>query len=319
MILTASQVHRHALFSAGWIAVCAAAVGVLLYWASPAPAFFVVALLPLLLYGAYALYSSRTRKYKRRLTLIHEPFPPAWEEILTARVAFYNALDEAEKKRFQTEMQIFLEEVPVTGVHCEVDDTIRVLVGASAIIPMFGFDHWEYDMLSEVLIYPKVFDASMEPGGGEEMNALGMVCTSGVCNGLMVLSKPDLLRGYEIHGDKHNVGIHEFAHLIDKATGDVDGIPVSLPPEAFKSWVRVMEEELGREYHGRPDIDPYGLTSQEEFFAVVSEYFFEAPETLEKKHPELYALMERIYRQEPDQRFKGFVQRIFRPRRKKRR
>ncbi|MES2764122.1 MAG: zinc-dependent peptidase, partial [Bacteroidota bacterium] len=38
--------------------------------------------------------------------------------------------------------------------------------------------------------------------------------------------------------------------------------------------------------------------SQTEFFAVASEYFFERPELLKSKHPELYALMEQIFKQD---------------------
>jgi Mlc titration factor MtfA (ptsG expression regulator) len=46
---------------------------------------------------------------------------------------------------------------------------------------------------------------------------------------------------------------------------------------------------------GDSDIDPYGLTNEAEFFAVVSEYFFERPGVMERKHPELYAMLARVF------------------------
>jgi len=45
----------------------------------------------------------------------------------------------------------------------------------------------------------------------------------------------------------------------------------------------------------RSDINVYGATNQAEFFAVVSEYFFERPQLLKEKHPELYGLLEKIF------------------------
>ena len=40
---------------------------------------------------------------------------------------------------------------------------------------------------------------------------------------------------------------------------------------------------------GDSDIDRYALTNEAEFFAVASEYFFERPGVMERKHPEPYA------------------------------
>lgn len=50
---------------------------------------------------------------------------------------------------------------------------------------------------------------------------------------------------------------------------------------------------------GKSDINPYALTSEAEFLAVASEYFFEKPEKFRQEHPELYRQMSRIFRQEP--------------------
>jgi Mlc titration factor MtfA (ptsG expression regulator) len=46
-------------------------------------------------------------------------------------------------------------------------------------------------------------------------------------------------------------------------------------------------------------IDQYGATNPAEFFAVVTEAFFERPVQLRARHPALYDELQRFYRQDP--------------------
>ncbi len=46
-------------------------------------------------------------------------------------------------------------------------------------------------------------------------------------------------------------------------------------------------------------LDPYGAESPAEFFAVMSEAFFETPDTLHDQYPEVYRQLQRYYRQDP--------------------
>ena len=91
-----------------------------------------------------ALYWLIRRRTKRRLQVIAKPFPDHWEAILQQDVAFFRALDVANRDRFRQMVTIFLDETPVTGIRTEVDPRTQVLVAASAVIPVFGFDDWEY-------------------------------------------------------------------------------------------------------------------------------------------------------------------------------
>ena len=90
---------------------------------------------------------------------------------------------------------MFLAEKRITGIKLELDNTTRVLVAVSAIIPIFGFPEWEWDQISEVLIYPDRFDNDFAFESDSERHTLGMVGT-GALNRLMILSKPDLLDGF---------------------------------------------------------------------------------------------------------------------------
>ncbi|WP_262712940.1 zinc-dependent peptidase [Hymenobacter radiodurans] len=64
-----------------------------------------------------------------------------------------------------------------------------------------------------------------------------------------------------------------------------------------------MQREIEAIRDGKSDINSYAGTNEAEFFAVVTEYFFEKPEKLQENHPELYQLLSRALRQNPKKRF----------------
>lgn len=235
-----------------------------------------------------------TAKIRRRRKLVAAPFPGEWERVLQADVLFFRTLDDAGKDRFRRELKVFLGEKRITGVGTELDETTRVLTGASAIIPIFGFPEWEWNQISEVLIYPARFDQDFGFGEAND-RTLGMVGT-GPMNRIMILSKPDLIQGFRNSGDKRNVGLHEFAHLVDKSDGVIDGVP-GLDRKALGPWIELVRRKSREIEEGDSDIDPYALTNEAEFFAVATEYFFERPGVMERKHPELYATLSRVFNQ----------------------
>ncbi len=231
-----------------------------------------------------------------------EKFPEKWRKILYENVIFYNNLSDEEKKRFEYKIQEFLLNCRITGIKTTVDDTDRVLIAASAVIPIFEFPEWKYLNLDEVLLYPTSFDTNFDISSGN--NVLGMV-GSGYMEGKMILSKQSLRNGFRNETDKKNTAIHEFVHLIDKSDGVVDGVPELLLTKQYTiPWIDLIKQEIDKIYAGKSDINPYGATDKSEFFAVISEYFFERPDLLQNKHPELYELLEIIFRTDGINRFK---------------
>ncbi|HEX2533534.1 MAG TPA: M90 family metallopeptidase [Chitinophagaceae bacterium] len=225
---------------------------------------------------------------------------PAGEErqILEENVPFYNALDEAGRNRFEARVQRFLGRTRITGVGTEVEPLDRVLVAASAIIPIFAFPDWEYINLKEVLLYPDAFNEEFAQEG-EGRTTLGVVGT-GPYQNLMILSRHELRQGFQNRTGKRNTAIHEFVHLVDKTDGAVDGIPEALLERGYvQPWLKMIRGYLQELMRGKTDINPYGATNEAEFFAVVAEYFFERPDLLEEKHPELYRMLSAIFLQEP--------------------
>ena len=97
----------------------------------------------------------------RRTTF--KTFSPNWTAILKKEVRFYQKLTLAEQKGFEVRMLHFLNTTRIIGFeNMPINDKDRVLIAASAIIPVFRFENWEYDFISEIILHPKPIE-----GGGQ--------------------------------------------------------------------------------------------------------------------------------------------------------
>ncbi|CAL1519278.1 M90 family metallopeptidase [Chitinophaga sp. MM2321] len=224
--------------------------------------------------------------------------PEDYRNLLQTHVRYYQQLTETDKLRFEDKVQRFLKRTHIEGIGTAVEPLDRVLVAASAIIPIFGFKDWEYFNLTNVILYPDTFDESYQFEGNRR-NILGMV-GSGPLNGQMILSRSALRDGFSNITDKSNTAIHEFVHLLDKTDGAIDGLPTKLLEHSYSiPWMKLVHQTIHDMSEGRTDINPYGAINEGEFFAVISEYFFERPDLLAEQHPDLYAMLTRIFQQDP--------------------
>ena len=256
-----------------------------------------LALVPLIFFFWF-----RFRKKRKEVQALNQPFPEAWRTRLEQSVPFYQKLDPAQKTDFEQQIKLFLHDTQITGVNTEVDAETQLWVATSAVIPIFGFKDWRYRNLREVLIYPSAFKSENYAQEGSGRNALGMVGT-GAMSGKMILSKPALVNGFLKRGDGRNTGIHEFAHLLDASDGEYDGIPHLLDQQYVLPWLGLMHREMKRIQRGKSKLRPYGATNKAEFFAVASEFFFERPDALKLHYPKLYALLEKVFRQDLRRQF----------------
>lgn len=218
--------------------------------------------------------------------------------LLTENVDYYFKLGPEQKIRFEKLLIEFLSDINIEGVGTKVTDLDRVLIASSAIIPIFGLGDWKYKNLTNVILYPDTFDKEFQ-FEGENRNILGMV-GSGYMNGQMLLSRAALDKGFSKSSGKENTGIHEFVHLLDKSDGATDGIPENLMANEYViPWLKMMHQEMHCIEQGKSDISPYALTSEAEFLAVASEYFFEMPDKFQQMHPALYNQLSLIFKQDP--------------------
>ncbi len=254
-------------------------------------------ILALFLFAVFIAFLAYNLKKKK----IVEPvaFTNGYRAVLADNVVYYNQLPDADKVKFENRMQQFLSQVKITGVGTAVTLEDRVFVAASAIIPIFAFSNWQYNNLHEVLLYPESFNQEFNTGNEQAKPVLGMV-GNGALQQVMILSQPSLREGFTNKTHKENTGIHEFVHLIDKTDGDVDGMPENLLDKQYlMPWLDLMNKSIKEILAGESDINPYGATNKAEFLAVVAEYFFERPDLLQAKHPELYLLLEQVFKQDP--------------------
>lgn len=239
----------------------------------------------LIAFIAYTFYRLRGKKV--------EKFPTAWRDILIEQVQFYRKLSDSEKRRFEKRMMVFLSEVYIDSVNVEIEDLDKVLLAASAVIPVFGFQEWHYSSLSGILLYPDNFNEDYEFEADEKGKIIAGVVGTGRLEKKMIISKKALRAGFSNQTDKRNTAIHEFVHLIDKMDDRTDGVPEALMEHSYTiPWLKLIHDEMEKINSNKSDIRSYGGTNQAEFFAVASEYFFERPQLMQRKHPRLYKMME---------------------------
>ena len=227
-----------------------------------------------------------------------KPFPLLQHNdllLLQQYVPFYAELNVTGKVNFEARIHSFLSTVKISGVNTSIERIDELFIAASAIIPVFAYDNWEYINLNEVLLYPGSFDQQFNQEG-EDRTKAGLV-GDGPYQNIMVLSKPDLRAGFLNADSRSNTGIHEFVHLIDKTDAAIDGVPEALLQEEYRvEWHRLVVENIQLIRQQQSDIDVYGATNRAEFFAVISEYFFKQPDQLNEHHPQLFSMLSRIYK-----------------------
>ncbi len=222
---------------------------------------------------------------------------PHWSAYLNDKVAFYRTLSKEDKSLFEERARLFLETTMVEAGQLEVTDEDKLLVAASAVIPVWGFPDWHYFNTRKVFLLPASFNEQFECGQPDSL-ITGMVGT-GPMAGKLALSQPALHQGFNNAKDKQNVGIHEFVHLVDMADGDCDGFPERLKKFAYSiPWLELVEQKIASIESNDSNIRDYGATNKAEFLAVASEYFFERPKMMQDKHPKLYQVLSDFYQQD---------------------
>lgn len=208
--------------------------------------------------------------------------------LLNKEFSYYRKLSPSDQKLFRNRIQEFIQSTSFEGRKgLVVTETMQVLIAATAVQLTLGFYvHYNYEHFKKVLLYPEKY-LSHHTGQYHtgEMNTAGVI----------VFSWKDFYEGIKVDQDSRNVGLHEFAHaleFIDKADLGID--------DYFAHAIEKIKT-IGRQYIQRqPDVPffrSYAATNTSEFFAVGTEYFFEAPSEFKRQMPDLYRLYTIAYRQ----------------------
>ncbi len=236
------------------------------------------------------------RKLRRR-RLARRPLPHPWLSHLERRVAFYPLLPPELRPRFLTLLKTFIWEKHFIGAGgMEITDEVRVVIAAPAVRMVLHLDLSYYDRLTEIVVYPDHF---RHPTDDPERVVYGEAHSWGT----VVLSWAAVLEGLADAGDGLDTATHEFAHVLDRASGDFDGTPVLPRLALYQPWARVMTEHFLKLRQGerrqRRVLRSYGAQDEAEFFAVATEAFFERPQVMQRETPDLYALLQRFFGCDP--------------------
>lgn len=243
----------------------------------------------------------------RRERIRRQAFPAAWREILRRRMPACARLPADLQQQLKKHVQVLLAEKPFIGCAGLVVTTeMRVLIAAQAALLLLNRRAGYFANLRQILVYPGAFvvDRSTQGGSGLTHDTRRALAGESWQQGQVLLSWDDVLAGAADPGDGHNVVIHEFAHQLDQERGRANGAPWLGRRDGYARWATVLNIEYQalqqRLARGEPGvIDAYAATDPAEFFAVVSEHFFEQPALLAAAHPALYDQLVQCYRIDP--------------------
>lgn len=246
----------------------------------------------------------RLRRWIEDRTLARLDLDRHWEQAAGAWPVADRYRGAAREQLKDTAARFLLRKQFVAGADLELTEHMQLLVATMAAVPVLGLDLDWYRGWSSVVLYESAFVPE-----GEWEDEIGIVHSaseplSGEAwpQGPVILSWADVLEaGGE---DGYNVVIHEMAHKLDMLADGPNGAPPlhrDMDParwrEVFSGAWTQLEQAAALD---RPlPIDPYALEDSGEFFAVVSECFFEAPHRLAAALPDVFAELCAFYRQDP--------------------
>ncbi len=249
----------------------------------------------------------RLRRVWLQHVLLRAKIPfPLWQHSIAAAPTL-QTLDHGEARRLRQQASLFLHDKAVTGAGgLVVDPEMAVYVAAQACLLILNLDLEYFDGWNEVILYPDTFVVKRQQrdAAGVVHDTRQALVGESWSHGPLILSWADIAPGMSPHGHGSNVVLHEFAHKIDMLNGPADGLPPlhrGMHREAWTAAFSTAYEHLRhavRQGH-ETAIDPYATTDPGEFFAVVTEVFFEEPEVLNGLYPDVYTQLRLFYRQDP--------------------
>jgi len=237
-----------------------------------------------------------------------------WLEV-TEQLALLDRLSSVEKAHLRELTTLFLHEKAFSSVQgLELSLAMCLNIAVQACLPVLGLGLACLSGWAEIMVYPSAFRVirdSMDEAGVVHHEEQALVGESWL-RGPIVLSWEDIERDRARLHEGHNVIIHEIAHKLDMLNGSANGFPPLHNDMDIAQWTSSLETAYQAlvkriEHHHHAWLNEYAATSPAEFFAVMSEYFFCAPELLQAHFAEVYVQFTRYYRQNPLQRMSAKI------------
>ncbi len=231
-----------------------------------------------------------------------QPLTQAELAILSSQVPVFHKLQPALKNRLIQTTQVLRNEQQFEGCKgLEINDEIKLSICGNIALMLLGVEDYYFEGVTSILVFPNSFQRRHRSQWLEnEVTNAGEAWQYGP----IILSWADCQAGSPLRSHGRNVIIHEFAHHLDSIDGEMGG-SIQMPnSESERQWHQVAAAELKElrdDVHAgrRTVLDAYGATNEAEFFAVLSEAFFEMPDQLQQTHQELYRLLTIYYQTDP--------------------
>jgi Mlc titration factor MtfA (ptsG expression regulator) len=241
----------------------------------------------------------RTRILKRHLV------PRTDFETAVGQLPILHGLSAAELDRLHETASLFLHAKSFAAAGgAEVDATTQLKIALQACLLILHLDEASYRGWNEIILYPDEFLRLREEidDAGIVHHSRDILAGESWLGGPLVLSIADIETSGQADGI--NVVLHEFAHKLDMLNGDANGFPPLHRGMDTAAWARdfstAYADLCARIDAGEDtEIDPYAASDPAEFFAVLSEVFFETPALLQQEYPAVYQQMRLFYRQHP--------------------
>lgn len=265
---------------------------------------YIAGIAVLLLFAA--LWHILRKIYHQRI--YRRPFRPEWIRILNTNVPLYSRLPASLKEKLHGHIHFFLHDKKFVGRGGQViDDDIRLTIAGNACMLVIHREARIFPDFTTILVYPDTYVAkSVKRDGLTEVHHQSARAGESWHRGPIVLSWGDVIRGSKDASSGFNVVLHEFAHKLDEENTVMDGLPILQQAEHYQQWFTVLSKEyetfLRRVEDGSNSvIDSYGAESPIEFFAVVTESFFEKSQLMRDRLPDLYNQLKQFYQLDPAQ------------------
>ena len=226
--------------------------------------------------------------------------------VLSRTMPLYSRLPKSLQVQLCGHIQVFLAEKQFSaGGELTINDNMRLLIAANACLLLLNRHSNYFTNVKSIVLYPSAYRAKQT---SHQHGTVAQVDQIRIGEswpwGTIVLSWSDSLQGSANEEDGHNVILHEFAHQLDQQNGGATGTPKLSDKNSYKHWHGIFSEEyntLRKKVcaQKRSVIDAYGATNEAEFFAVVTETFFERPLELRQQHPALYETLYQYYQVDP--------------------
>jgi Mlc titration factor MtfA (ptsG expression regulator) len=247
------------------------------------------------------------RERREQRALERRQIPDELWELTLARFPFLAKRGEDERSELRRLSSLFLDRKEFSGAHgLHIDDAMAVAIAAQACLPVLRLGLQAYDGFVGIVVHRDEVQVQREvvDDDGIVHEYQDVLSGEAMEGGPVMLSWRDVDEAGESAAWGYNVVVHEFAHVLDMADGQADGMPPLSDAADRQRWQLVLSAAYKRfcrrvERGADTGIDPYGAESLEEFFAVTTEVFFVAPAELKAESAALYALYADYFRQDP--------------------